>query len=515
VGINRMPIQSRTITGCSRTIGQYITAIAVLLCSWTPVFAQQGVPLNYPYGQWFTSTGAVCNGCKLYFYAAGTTTPQDTYADANLTTVNANPVVLNSAGRALIFLNSKAYKVILRTSADVEIWTADNIVAVAPPSSVLSKTATYTVTVTDGKDVLIRGDASGGAFTINLYTAVGNPGRIVRLVKIDSSSNAITIDANGLQTINGALTQTLSVQNDAMSLISDGANWLALESNVTNSSRAGRCDCRLTLTSGTEVTTSDVTAAGTIYLTPSGGNQLSTFNGSTWDLDAFTEVSLALTVTSGTNYDVFVYRNGLTPTLELTAWTNDTTRATALTKQDGVYVRTGATSRMYVGTIRASGSNTTEDSTAKRFVWNYYHRVSRPLRKLESTDSWTYNTATYQQANNSTANQVEIVVGLVEDAVTVRVAAWSSGGGTNSNKTSVAIGESAITASANCLRAMASNENIANEFQAHYAFLDVIPEVGYRYYTWLEQSENADTNTWYGDNGGTLGQAGITGMWRS
>ena len=105
---------------------------------------------------------------------------------------------------------------------------------------------------------------------------------------------------------------------------------------------------RLTLTSGTPVTTSDVTGAGTLYYTPYTSGQIALYSGSAWVVYTFTERSLSLTLTSGKNYDVFLYDNSGTLTLELSAaWTNDTTRADALTTQDGVYVKSGATTRRW------------------------------------------------------------------------------------------------------------------------------------------------------------------------
>lgn len=104
------------------------------------------------------------------------------------------------------------------------------------------------------------------------------------------------------------------------------------------------CNGRLTLTSGTPVTTSDVSNATAIYFTPFHGNKISLYNGSVWQLLSFSEISLALgTISSGTNYDVFAYNNSGTVALDsIVAWTNDTTRATALALQDGIYVKSGA-----------------------------------------------------------------------------------------------------------------------------------------------------------------------------
>ena len=49
--------------------------------------------------------------------------------------------------------------------------------------------------------------------------------------------------------------------------------------------------------------------------------------------------------------------------LELSAsWTNDTTRSDAVTTQDSVVVKSGATTRVHIGTIRTTSTTTTEDS---------------------------------------------------------------------------------------------------------------------------------------------------------
>lgn len=72
-------------------------------------------------------SGNVYAGAKLYFYLTGTTTPVDTYADSGLLTPNANPVVADANGLfASIYLdNSTVYKAVLKTSADVTVWTVD------------------------------------------------------------------------------------------------------------------------------------------------------------------------------------------------------------------------------------------------------------------------------------------------------------------------------------------------------------------------------------------------------
>jgi hypothetical protein len=95
-------------------------------------------------------------------------------------------------------------------------WTAPGIL------SVVSKTTTYTATTSD--DVILC-DASGGAWTLSLHTAVGNTGKVLRIKKTDSSTNVLTIDGNSTETIDGLATIKLGGLNSAVSIASDGSNW--------------------------------------------------------------------------------------------------------------------------------------------------------------------------------------------------------------------------------------------------------------------------------------------------
>lgn len=77
--------------------------------------------------QFFDTAGNPLTGGKVYTYAAGTTTPLATYVDAGGVTTNTNPIILDVRGEASIWLNSAAYKFVLKSAADTLIWTVDNI----------------------------------------------------------------------------------------------------------------------------------------------------------------------------------------------------------------------------------------------------------------------------------------------------------------------------------------------------------------------------------------------------
>ena len=313
------------------------------------------------------------------------------------------------------------------------------------------------------------------------------------------------------------MTSAIKMGGNKITGVADGTNSTdaATFGQLQNNLLTGTCEGRLTLTSGSPITTSDVTGASIIYFSPYKGNKISLYDGSSmWKLYSFSESSISVPNLTQMN-DVFIYDNAGTPTLELTAWTNTTTRATALSLQNGVYVKSSDTTRRYVGTFYSisGGSGTTEDSLAKRYLYNYYNRVSKPMKNVtETTDTWTYTTATFRQANANTANQLNFVVGVIEDQVTARVnSTWASNQAALTVSISVAIGLNSTTAYSG-YPGMSANIGPANGNQLSTATFVGYPGLGLNYLAWLEYSGATGTTTWGGDLGGpTIAQSGING----
>lgn len=95
--------------------------------------AGTSVPFVKP--QYFDANGAPLASGQLFAYEAGTSTKATTYSDAALTTANTNPIVLDAAGRASIFLDAISYKFVMAPSTDSDppvapLWTVDNVQAV-------------------------------------------------------------------------------------------------------------------------------------------------------------------------------------------------------------------------------------------------------------------------------------------------------------------------------------------------------------------------------------------------
>jgi hypothetical protein len=276
----------------------------------------------------------------------------------------------------------------------------------------------------------------------------------------------------------------------------------------------GTNDFRLTLESGVPVSSADQLAKTTVYATPYRGNRIDLYDAAgvpTTIVSA--EFSIALPAVASKLYDIFAFNNAGVATLELLAWTNDTTRATALVRTTtGTWTKTGDLTRRYLGSIRTTTvAGQSEDSLANRLLWNVSNRVQRPLRVVDTTDSWTYDTATYRQARATATNQVAVVVGIAEALLELtarHLAGNNSGAGVN---IATSIGEDSTTTPATgVITSIAAANGTVGMTAACHAILNKIPAVGYHFFAWLEYGGLA-TTTWYGDAGATVYQTGLSG----
>lgn len=93
------------------------------------------------------STGAALAAGQVFFYLAGTSTPATVYQDQALSAAHPQPVELDGAGEAEIWLDpAVSYKVVLADAYSVVIWTVDGIqVAEAARLTTLTVTGATTL----------------------------------------------------------------------------------------------------------------------------------------------------------------------------------------------------------------------------------------------------------------------------------------------------------------------------------------------------------------------------------
>ena len=249
--------------------------------------------------QFFDNSGAILAGGLLYTYAAGTTTPLATYQESSGSTVHTNPIILDSAGRVpteVWMTAGSAYKLVLKTSAGVSLWTMDNLRGINDVSSVPwsaitgepttlagygitdgitaataastyaplasptftgtasakdedantynigwrdcpqnSKAISYELKLSDrGKQILMSGTSL--TLTIPANGSVAFPiGTTIMVVNTDTTSLSIAITSDTLTLANSTTTGTRTVARNGLATITKigATNWLASGTGVT------------------------------------------------------------------------------------------------------------------------------------------------------------------------------------------------------------------------------------------------------------------------------------------
>ena len=201
--------------------------------------------LDFP-GQMFDLDGHPLAGGFLQFYLAGTTTPQDTFADVNGDAANSNPVQLDSSGFATIFLSPTLYDVVVYDSLMVQLY---SIEGVGDPGAIVfaglgntqaegsKNVATgYIVLSTDN---LVTTPTGAVAQTMTLPAAADrtstNLGNGLPLIIMNFLSTTCTVNPDGSDTINtgAAGAAIVLAAGDCGTFYSDGSSaWYMLRSTT-------------------------------------------------------------------------------------------------------------------------------------------------------------------------------------------------------------------------------------------------------------------------------------------
>lgn len=202
--------------------------------------------------QFFDNDGNPLSGGKLYAYEAGTTTPKATYTTEDETTQHAHPIVLDSAGRATVFI-SGSYRFDLFDSNDVLIDSTDDVTAFFPDTDSGQPGQTFSGNVffpDSGELTILSGsitptganhtiDTESDASTDDLDTiASPSDGQILTL-RIESNSRQVVVKHNtgNIVTPNGE-DITLSSSNETISFLYEATSSKWLVSSVPQSAQS-------------------------------------------------------------------------------------------------------------------------------------------------------------------------------------------------------------------------------------------------------------------------------------
>ena len=148
-------------------------------------------------------------------------------------------------------------------------------------------------------------------------------------------------------------------------------------------------------------------SSSTIFYVPYTSDKIALFSGSSWQpytFDNTTRLDMA-GLLAGRNYDIFAYQVNGTVTLSAVQWASTVDRAVSLVLLNGVFVRSGMANMRYIGTIRTSDTATSAvvlDGLNRRFIYNHYNQVQRPLFASYSI-SHTYTETNFRIWNNNPA----------------------------------------------------------------------------------------------------------------
>lgn len=162
-----------------------------------------GTIAPFPKHVFLDNNGNPAVGYQLFTYIAGTTTKLTTYTESDLLSSNTNPIVLDAAGRATIFLAPDlSYKFVLAPDDDTDppvapLWTVDNVDVV--PSAVVSDLDTSGIAgeAISVNDVVYLSDGSGSktlgrwykAKADNFYSSVEAAGLGIAIEAITGGSS--------------------------------------------------------------------------------------------------------------------------------------------------------------------------------------------------------------------------------------------------------------------------------------------------------------------------------------
>lgn len=133
--------------------------------------------ISDPVKQFTDERGIPYANGSLYSYDAGTGTLHPTYADAALSTPNTNPVQLDAAGRAIVFMDQTIYRFTLKNALGQTIWDQDNIAGSIWPGAVRGSSIKTPLANTNGyghsfASLLNKADTGTHALFAGVYFAI-------------------------------------------------------------------------------------------------------------------------------------------------------------------------------------------------------------------------------------------------------------------------------------------------------------------------------------------------------
>lgn len=327
-----------------------------------------------------------------------------------------------------------------------------------------------------------------------------------------STNNALALwDGTGGATLkDSGIAPSVANANKLVGVKSDGS---AFELQTPPGGGVSVCseDVRLTLEAGVPVSSADQSAKTTLYCT---AGSVKLWTGSAWQVYDRAELSASLSaLTANGVYAVYEYLNSGVPALEFEAWSSATARATNIAKDTatGIYHKFGDKTRIHRGDIWINSTGgQCEDTVAFRGVWNRYNRRPRTVKAVDTTDNWSYTTASWRSQNGSTTlgvGQVKVMSGAADTfASLTNIAAHNTSHNNVGGAVGIGINSSTANSASTNTRWTGASTGFGGAPRATYA--GNLAERGNSIYP-IEYG-CASSSNFFGDNG-SIDQSGLVG----
>lgn len=343
------------------------------------------------------------------------------------------------------------------TTHSVNIAKGDLIAWQIVSSGTIITTPTVTIAAANGTSgvgvtsVATTGPITGGTITttgtiacatcvtsaasLTAHAPVIGGGGQASLTTAAMTNGQILIGSTGADPVPASITAGTNIT------VTPSAGGITIAATGGGSSAPATPQGRLTLTTATPVMTADVTAATTLFYDTYQGNQVPVWNGSSMTGLTITadEVSMGLSATNHPAsgfFDVFAVNNSAALALCTVAWTNGTTRASAVSLKNGVWTISAAPTHCFGGAsgttdlasaiaganqatlLGCMATTTTNGQTAMQFspaaasggantwrgIGNSYNAALATSSNYDSKATWTIAGSTFaaMDASNST-----------------------------------------------------------------------------------------------------------------
>lgn len=174
------------------------------------------------------------------------------------------------------------------------------------------------------------------------------------------------------------------------------------------------CGGRLSLESAVSVSSSDQSAKSTIYFVEHTSNEIALYDGTTWNLRTFNNISVAVPSTLFRLFDIFAYDNAGTVTLETVNWNQDTVVINAATTAEPIVCTTSSAHGFSTGDV-VGIAGMTGMTVPNGYLWNISVGSSTTFTLLGTVGSGTYNanTGTAYKLNNTRATALALQDGVL------------------------------------------------------------------------------------------------------